>query len=98
METSFGYDFIVPSFVLTVPMRNGNSLNNAYGYTTLYGSYRTYEEWKLALRYAASSPAQVLTVPMRNGNSMFSCISITPFLSSYRTYEEWKQQVRKGGR
>jgi len=38
--------------VLTVPMRNGNSLNSVKNTLIEIGSYRTYEEWKHAfVRY-----------------------------------------------
>ena len=56
------------------------------------GSYRTYEEWKLAYTATGFPLSFVLTVPMRNGNAQteIACAPVAP--RSYRTYEEWKQQ------
>jgi len=50
-------------------MRNGNVVY-AGMYYGLYveGSYRTYEEWKLAYEQSFTIIIYVLTVPMRNGN------------------------------
>ena len=59
--------------------------------TTTEGSYRTYEEWKLALRLREPGTSfRVLTVPMRNGNILQSVTVYILDYSSYRTYEEWK--------
>ena len=54
--------------VLTVPMRNGNSI---LGITSPWysSSYRTYEEWKLLNSILSIVWSMVLTVPMRNGNT-----------------------------
>ena len=55
--------------VLTVPMRNGNKSKGLAEYLGELGSYRTYEEWKLASVFPCVAIASsVLTVPMRNGN------------------------------
>jgi len=32
--------------VLTVPMRNGNTISLTFAVSTILRSYRTYEEWK----------------------------------------------------
>jgi len=37
-------------FVLTVPMRNGNSVGWRWFLCSSHRSYRTYEEWKLLIR------------------------------------------------
>ena len=70
METCYSiYIHRSAKCVLTVPMRNGNSMNKRYFNTALLGSYRTYEEWKLISTSTGSSVGvSVLTVPMRNGN------------------------------
>ena len=57
------------SRVLTVPMRNGNIDIQMHSERTNYGSYRTYEEWKLdTVDTNCHCSYPVLTVPMRNGN------------------------------
>jgi len=69
METGFFF-FIIhanPS-VLTVPMRNGNLDIEVPEYEQNFGSYRTYEEWKLSILFSECDVRMVLTVPMRNGN------------------------------
>ena len=51
METSITETFISCAIcVLTVPMRNGNSVTPFPLSKDLLSSYRTYEEWKLALK------------------------------------------------
>jgi len=60
--------------------------------TSLYCSYRTYEEWKLIGSIENLIDCfGVLTVPMRNGNLRKSLHSFRNLISSYRTYEEWKR-------
>ena len=48
METFVYRLFICWHNVLTVPMRNGNLSVQTCRWSLLHGSYRTYEEWKLA--------------------------------------------------
>jgi len=45
------------SFVLTVPMRNGNYVFLRVASPMTYGSYRTYEEWKLSSSFNTSLSA-----------------------------------------
>ena len=54
--------------VLTVPMRNGNSLLPKMFWVQAKRSYRTYEEWKHDDYLRERVRDLVLTVPMRNGN------------------------------
>ena len=42
VNDSWGYGWVV----LTVPMRNGNEVPEAFQRKSHLGSYRTYEEWK----------------------------------------------------
>jgi len=77
-------------FVLTVPMRNGNSSKYLFEntlYTVLTVPMRNGNS---NLWYPKISSLSVLTVPMRNGNSKLSKIENHWFSCSYRTYEEWK--------
>jgi len=68
--------------VLTVPMRNGNTIRIPPFQATLISSYRTYEEWKLSYKQAPWKVSRVLTVPMRNGNNRrhTSILSLSKFL------------------
>jgi len=61
---------------------------SCYGH---FGSYPTYEEWKLFLTmYKKVASEFVLILPMRNGNIKRSDIMKLREESSYPTYEEWK--------
>jgi len=62
--------------VLTVPMRNGNTLVTISSLHSAMGSYRTYEEWKRNNDNSCYTHQWVLTVPMRNGNFMLTIFSI----------------------
>ena len=76
--------------VLTVPMRNGNTLlPNKIKIPLeflpyLWGMETWLEWWYTCLCFC------VLTVPMRNGNYAGTVTSMHIFDCSYRTYEEWK--------
>ena len=83
------------SWVLTVPMRNGNVGNPLtsvilhvflpylWGMETIFTSAR------------CTCSHTVLTVPMRNGNySDWKLEAAKNALGSYRTYEEWKHWQR----
>gem|GEM_PF-6848555 len=48
----------LPTWVLTVPMRNGNKEMESLKVKPAVGSYRTYEEWKLLI----SSSTSILAV------------------------------------
>ena len=57
----------------------------------IFGSYRTYEEWKLTSHHIIICCVYVLTVPMRNGNrNERQENQKLADQRSYRTYEEWK--------
>jgi len=64
----YRFCFACVFIVLTVPMRNGNLVRCCVHLYPLFGSYRTYEEWKPLKKMHKSSATSVLTVPMRNGN------------------------------
>ena len=56
------------SFVLILPMRNGNSIFNISAPPLYFRSYPTYEEWKQRLVNINFKQTSVLILPMRNGN------------------------------
>ncbi len=81
--------------VLTVPMRNGNSMWNVT-------NEKVFLVLTVPMRNGNVSPVAlfttmrlVLTVPMRNGNDIEGFDSVMGLVGSYRTYEEWKQITTK---
>jgi len=78
------------TIVLTVPMRNGNGNNIARARARVFGSYRTYEEWKHATVSTFSAHA-FCSYRTYEEWKQCSLARMQIFLhSSYRTYEEWK--------
>jgi len=61
----------IATYVLTVPMRNGNYHQICVSLPRVASSYRTYEEWKLSCAICTAKAHSVLTVPMRNGNNIW---------------------------
>jgi len=56
-----------------------------------FGSYPTYEEWKLCLLFITKTQVRVLILPMRNGNQKaVEIVNDRYTIRSYPTYEEWK--------
>ena len=81
--------------VLILPMRNGNLVEHDRNEGQVYGSYPTYEEWKLPIwLYTSIRLFKVLILPMRNGNyfsKSFSVFGFHLFLSYL-----WGMETRKG--
>jgi len=79
-------------WVLTVPMRNGNSPWNLRIYnlsSVLTVPMRNGNSYRRPL---SAKQKFVLTVPMRNGNFPLKGKTVGRCVRSYRTYEEWKRQ------
>jgi len=61
---------------------------------SLFGSYPTYEEWKLfRIKYKLKIFKLVLILPMRNGNLEGVNDDESGDAGSYPTYEEWKPKT-----
>jgi len=78
--------------VLTVPMRNGNTLSSHLKTfpTSTFLPYLWGMETPNWIRLQSRDNLTVLTVPMRNGNAALRALIISVLNCSYRTYEEWK--------
>ena len=85
---SYLFSLYTVSYVLTVPMRNGN-----YVFSRVYSSVSSFLPYLWGMETLAHNQHYqtnlVLTVPMRNGNSPRLSQDILQ-TRSYRTYEEWK--------
>jgi len=80
--------------VLTVPMRNGNTILQTHLPSPKTSSYRTYEEWKqevdkVEFTGSLSSYRTYEEWKLNKFNVQFKFQK-----SSYRTYEEWKLRMQ----
>jgi len=91
METSLFYLLNnIRIYVLTVPMRNGNTPFNLFRRYSKQRSYRTYEEWK-PTTYAGMYELRICSYRTYEEWKPFSLPAFRKILhGSYRTYEEWK--------
>ena len=64
----FAHNLKIFSFVLILPMRNGNKSEMITQSLPPQCSYPTYEEWKLSNFNSSILSTRVLILPMRNGN------------------------------
>ena len=66
---NFGKYGNLVSYVLILPMRNGNASFLQTTFASSLSSYPTYEEWKRVIFVPAEYTCpKVLILPMRNGN------------------------------
>ena len=95
-KLNYIFSHLWDDLVLTVPMRNGNSILSILLIFIKPVLTVPMRNGNLDFLSSMFHTTQVLTVPMRNGNQgLWHGIAPHPETCSYRTYEEWKRTNNK---